>query len=186
MRTSLAAWLIGSWVFSPVALLNAQKFTNPDTLAPDFPTPQAVVDRMLSLASVKATDVVYDLGCGDGRILISAAQNYHCRAVGVELSRDIYDRTCQRIKSLGLTDQISVIHGNVLQTDFSSADVVTLYLMTSTNERLRPLMERYLKPGSRVVSHDYEVHGWKPVKEEAVAVDGRPHKIFLYVMKPKH
>jgi SAM-dependent methyltransferase len=186
MRTSLAAWLIGSWVFSPVALLHAQKFTNPDTLAPDFPTPQVVVDRMLTLANVKATDLVYDLGCGDGRILISAAQTYHCRAVGVELSRDIYDRTCQRIKALGLADQISIIHGNVLQTDFSPADVVTLYLMTSTNERLRPLMERYLKSGARVVSHDYEVHGWRPAKEESVAVDGRPHKLFLYVMKPKH
>src|SRR5579871_1750702 len=86
----------------PIALLNAQKFTNPDTLAPDFPTPQIVVDRMLALANVKASDVVYDLGCGDGRILISAVRTYHCRAVGVELSRDIYDRTCQRIQALNL------------------------------------------------------------------------------------
>jgi predicted RNA methylase len=179
-----AIYLVSSLLF-PIALLHAQKFTNPDTLAPDFPTPQAVVDRMLALANVKAADIVYDLGCGDGRILISAVRNYHCHAVGVELSRDIYDRTCQRIKSLGLNDQITMVQGNVLHTDFHAADVVTLYLMTSTNERLKPLMERYLKSGSRVVSHDYEIHGWKPVKEEAVSVDGRPHKIFLYVMKPK-
>jgi SAM-dependent methyltransferase len=169
----------------PAALLQAQKFTNPDTLAPDFPTPQVVVDRMLAMVSVKPTDIVFDLGCGDGRILISAVKTYHCRAVGVELSRDIYDRTCQRLKTLGLSDQVSMIHGNILQTDFSSADVVTLYLMTSTNERLKPKMEQYLKPGARVVSHDYEIHGWKPVKEEQVDVDGRPHKLFLYVMKPK-
>lgn len=168
------------------ALLNAQRFTNPDTLAPDFPTPQVVVDRMLALAAVKPTDVVYDLGCGDGRILISAVKTYHCRAVGVELSRDIYDRTCLRIKSLGLADQINIIHGNALQTDLSGADVVTLYLMTSTNERLRPQMEHFLKGGSRVVSHDYEVRGWKPAKEEVVQVDGRPHKIFLYLMKSKN
>jgi SAM-dependent methyltransferase len=174
-----------SFVLVPLALLHAQKFTNPDTLAPDFPTPQVVVDRMLALAEVRPTDVVYDLGCGDGRILITAVRNFHCHAVGVELSRDIYDRTCLRIKALGLSDQISMIHGNVLHTDFSKADVVTLYLMTSTNERLKPQMEQYLKPGARVVSHDYEIRGWKSAKEELVSVDGRPHKIFLYRMKPK-
>src|ERR1017187_7695483 len=174
-----------SLVLVPVALLQAQKFSNPDTLAPDFPTPQPVVDRMLALAKIKPTDVVYDLGCGDGRILISAVRLYHCRAVGVELSRDIYERTCLRIQSLSLTDRISVIHDNALHTDLSPADVVTLYLMTSTNERLKPQFERYLKPGARVVSHDYEIHGWKAAKEEEVKVDGRPHKIFLYVMKPK-
>jgi SAM-dependent methyltransferase len=182
----MRAIFLVSLLLMPVALVQAQKFTNPDTLAPDFPTPQPVVDRMLALADVKAADVVYDLGCGDGRILITAVRIYHCKAVGVELSRDIYDRTCLRIKSLGLDDQITVIHDNVLKTDFSRADVVTLYLMTSTNERLKPQMEQYLKPGTRVVSHDYEIRGWKPVKEEAVTVDGRPHKIFLYVMKSKH
>ncbi len=180
-----AKYLVSLALF-PIALLNAQKFTNPDTLAPDFPTPQVVVDRMLAIANVKPTDVVYDLGCGDGRILISAVRTYHCRAVGVELSRDIYDRTCLRIKALGLSDQITIQHDNALHTDLSPADVVTLYLMTSTNERLRPQMELYLKPTARVVSHDYEVHGWKPAKEEVVSVDGRPHKIFLYLMKPKH
>ena len=174
-----------SILFVPVALLQAQKFTNPDTLAPDFPTPQTVVERMLAIANVKASDTVYDLGCGDGRILISAVRNYHCRAVGVELSRDIYERTCQRIKALSLTDQISIVHGNMLHTDLSPADVVTLYLMTSANERLRPQLEHYLKPGARVVSHDFEIHGWKAAKEETVGVDGRPHKIYLYVMKPK-
>jgi len=179
-----ATYLVSSLLF-PIALLHAQKFTNPDTLAPDFPTPQPVVDRMLALAAVKPTDVVFDLGCGDGRILISAVRTYHCKAVGVELSRDIFDRTCQRIKALGLSDQISMVHDNVLHTDFSAADVVTLYLMTSTNERLKPQMERYLKPGARVVSHDYEIHGWKAVKEELVSVDGRPHKIYLYLMKSK-
>ena len=179
MRAFLVVFLF------PIALLHAQKFTNPDTLAPDFPTPQVVVERMLALANVKSTDVVYDLGCGDGRILITAVKTYHCRAVGVELSRDIFDRTSARIKALSLTDQITIKHDNALHTDLSGADVVTLYLMTSTNERLKPQMEKYLKPGARVVSHDYEIHGWKPEKEEAMVVDGRPHKIFLYVIKPK-
>jgi SAM-dependent methyltransferase len=181
----MRATYLFSLLLVPFALLHAQKFTNPDTLAPDFPTPQPVVDRMLALANVKPTDVVYDLGCGDGRILISAVRNYHCKAVGVELSRDIYDRTFQRIKALGLSDQISIIHGNALHTDLSNADVVTLYLMTTTNERLRPQLERYLKPGSRVVSHDYVIHGWKAAKEESMDVEGHPHKIYLYAIKPK-
>jgi precorrin-6B methylase 2 len=174
-----------SLLFFPVALVHAQKYTNPDTLAPDFPTPQVVVDRMLALANLKPTDVVYDLGCGDGRILITAVRNYHCRAVGIELSRDIFDRTSARIKALNLTDQIQIQQGNALHTDLSAADVVTLYLMTSTNERLKPQMEKYLKPGARVIPHDYEIHGWKAEREEVMTVDGRPHKIFLYVMKPK-
>lgn len=179
-----ALFLVSLAIF-PIALLHAQRFSNPDTLAPDFPTPQIVVERMLAIASIRPTDTVYDLGCGDGRILISAARLYHCRAVGVELSRDIYERTCARIRSLGLTDQISIIHGNALRTDLSPADVVTLYLLTSSNERLKPQLERYLKPGARVVSHDFEIHGWKAAQVESVAVDGRQHKIYLYVMKPK-
>lgn len=181
----MRAILLLSFLLTPAGLLHAQKFTNPDTLAPDFPTPHPVVDRMLGLANIKPTDVVYDLGCGDGRILISAVHNYHCRAVGVELSRDIYERTCLKIKALGLSDQITMVHGNALHTDLSPADVVTLYLMTSTNERLRPQMERCLKPGARVVSHDFEIHGWKATHEEILKVEGRPHKIFLYVIKPQ-
>lgn len=169
----------------PIALLHGQKFSNPDTLAPDFPTPQPVVEKMLAIARIKPADTVYDLGCGDGRILISAVRTYHCKAVGVELSRDIYERTCARIRALSLDDQISIIHGNALHIDLSSADVVTLYLLTSSNERLRPQLEHYLKPGARVVSHDFEIHGWKPAQVETLTVDGRPHKIYLYVMKPK-
>src|SRR5689334_22240057 len=102
--TTFFSFLIFPLGLDSSASLYAQKFTNPDTLAPDFPSPQAVVDRMLALAMVKPSDVVFDLGCGDGRILITAARTYHCRAVGVELSRDIYDRTCLRIKNLGLAD----------------------------------------------------------------------------------
>jgi SAM-dependent methyltransferase len=181
-----ATFLVSTLLLLAGALsLHAQKFTNPDTLAPDFPTPQLVVDRMLAIANVRPTDVVYDLGCGDGRILITAVRNYHCRAVGIELSRDIFDRTSARIKALNLADSIQIQHGNALHTDLSGADVVTLYLMTSTNERLKPQMEIFLKPGARVVSHDYEIHGWKADKEDVLTVDGRPHKIYLYVIKPK-
>jgi len=160
----------------------AQRYTDPDTLAPNFPTPQAVVEHMLGLAQVKSTDVVYDLGCGDGRIVITAARQFHAHAVGVEIRRDVYETTLGKVASLGLNDQVKIIHGNALQTDLSPADVVTLYLLTSSNERLKPVLTKYLKPTARVVSHDFEIKGWTPVVVEKMKVEGRPHMIYLYRM----
>ena len=168
-----------------VAILSAQKYTDPDTLAPAFPTPESVVDRMLELSDVKPGEVVYDLGCGDGRILISAARKFNAKAVGVEIRRDIAEATQARIVSLGLTDQVKVIHGNALRTKLSDADVVTLYLMTSSNERLKPVLERDLKPTARVVSHDYEIRGWKAAKVDTVLVGGSKHMIYVYRMNAK-
>jgi len=163
----------------------AQRFTDPDTLAPSFPTPQVVVDRMLELAQVKPTETVYDLGCGDGRIVITAAQRFKAHGVGIEIRRDIYETTLGRVASLGLADQVKIVHGNALHADLSGADVVTLYLLTTSNEKLKPELEKYLKPSARVVSHDYEVHGWKPAITEKMIVDRRPHMIYLYRMDSK-
>ncbi len=162
-----------------------QTFKNPDTLGPDYPTPQAVVERMLQAAHVSAGEMVYDLGCGDGRIVIAAARQFKARAVGIELSRDIYEKTAARIKQMGLADQVKIVHGNALHYDLSPADVVTLYLMTSSNDRLRPAFDRYLKPGARVVSHDYEVRGWKPASVEKMEAGGRMHVIYVYEVKTR-
>jgi precorrin-6B methylase 2 len=162
--------------------LAAQSYTDRDTLAPVYPTPQAVVERMLTLADVRPGEMVYDLGCGDGRIVITAATKFSARAVGVEIRRDIYDSTLARVASLGLSDQVRIVHGDALKTDLTQADVVTLYLLTSSNERLRPVLEAQLKPGARVVSHDFEIRGWKPVKTEKMMVLGRPHMIYAYRM----
>src|ERR1700757_2065092 len=104
----------------------AQRYTDPDTLAPSFPTPQEVVERMLSLAQVKPGEMVYDLGCGDGRIVITAAQKFKARAVGIEIRREIYEHTLSRVASLGLSDQVKIVQGNALNYDLSPADVVTL------------------------------------------------------------
>ena len=184
MRAILPLLLcIASVATSQIA--SAQKFKNPDTLGPDYPTPQAVVDRMLQAAHVSPGEMVYDLGCGDGRIVITAVQKFKARAVGIELSRDIYDKTAARIKSMGLGDQVKIVHGNALHYDLSPADVVTLYLLTSSNDRLRPALERYLKPGARVVSHDYEIRGWTPAVVEKMEADGRPHIIYVYDVKAK-
>jgi precorrin-6B methylase 2 len=160
----------------------AQKFSNPDTLGPNIPTPLEVIDRMLSAAHLKPDETVYDLGCGEGRILIMAAQKYKAHAVGIELSRDLVDQTTARIKNMGLSQMITIYHGNCLRYDLSPADVVTLYFLTSSNDRLRPVLEHYLKPSARVVSHDYEIRGWRPSAKESVPVDGRAHTIYVYTM----
>ncbi|MCU1259816.1 MAG: hypothetical protein JWO80_2701 [Bryobacterales bacterium] len=157
-----------------------QRFKNPDTLGPDVPTPPQVIERMLSAAHLKPNETVYDLGCGEGRVLIMAVQKFKARGVGIELSRDIYEQTLSRIKSMGLDQQISIVHGNALHYDLSPADVVTLYFLTSSNDRLKPVLERYLKPTARVVSHDYEIRGWKPSIKDTVEVSGRTHTIFVY------
>ena len=167
------------------AQLPAQKYTDPDTLAPAFPTPQVLVDRMLALAQVRPGEMVYDLGCGDGRIVITAAQKFHARAVGIEIRRDIYETTLGRVRSLGLADQVQIVHGNALKTDLSSADVVTLYLLTSSNEKLKPILTRDLRPTSRVVSHDFEIRGWKPAVTEKMMVEGRPHMVYVYKISSK-
>src|SRR5579862_568193 len=159
-------------LFSGTSVAQAQKYRDPDTLAPAYPTPQTVVERMLSLAQVKPGETVYDLGCGDGRIVITAAQMFRARAVGIEIRRDIYETTLGKVASLGLSDQVQIVHGNALHYDLSPADVVTLYLLTSSNERLKPILEKDLKPSARVVSHDFEIRGWKPASVNKVLVDG--------------
>ena len=158
----------------------AQHFSDRDTLAPDYPTPQTVVDQMLAVAGVKPGEMVYDLGCGDGRIVIAAAQKFRARAVGIEIRRDIYEATLAKVASLGLSDQVRIVHGNALKYDLSPADVVTLYLLTSSNERLKPILEKDLKPSARVVSHDFAIRGWKPASVDKVVVDGHVHMIYLY------
>lgn len=163
----------------------SQQFSK-DSLAPYIPSPQEVVDRMLSAARVKPGELVYDLGSGDGRIIITAAQKFQARAVGVELRGDLCKSTQTRIKELGLSDRVRLIHENMLKVDLSPADVVTLYLLTSSNERLRPNLEKYLKPGARVVSNDYEIRGWTPSGIVPITAGGVLHYIYVYEIAAKN
>jgi SAM-dependent methyltransferase len=156
----------------------------PDNLAPFVPSPELVVEKMLELANLNPGETLYDLGCGDGRILFVAAQKFKAQAVGVELSPDLVKTTNRKARELGLQDQVTVIEGNLLETDISPADVVTLYLLRLSNERLKPKLAKQLKPGARVVSHDYEIMGWKPNRIEKVMVHRRPHTLYLYKMPP--
>lgn len=148
-------------------------------LAPYVASPGEVVDRMLEMARIKPGETVYDLGSGDGRILIAAVERYKAKAVGVEISPALVRAANAEIEKAGLTGRARVIEGDALEVDFSEADVVTLYLETEANAKLRPRLERFLKPGARVVSHDYEVPGWKPTRVEQAGDNGQ-HEIYLY------
>lgn len=154
----------------------------PAKLAPYVTSPQPVVDKMLQLAGLKSGETVYDLGCGDGRILFSAARNFSAKAVGVELSGTLVRRTRDQSEALGLSDQIKVIQGDMMQVDLKDADVVTLYLITEANDQLRPKFEKELKPGARVVSLEFKMRGWKPSKVEKVEAHRHPYTVYVYEM----
>ena len=153
-----------------------------DRLAPFVPTPDNVVDAMLDIARVGKKDRVYDLGSGDGRIVIRAAEKYHAEAVGVELDDDLYTKSAARIRERGLEDRAKILHMNMYKVDLKPATVVTLYLLTSVNERLKPILERDLRAGAKVVTHDFKIPGWEPASSMVVVSDsGISHRIFLYI-----
>ncbi len=158
----------------------AQKFGAAENLGPPIPTPQAVVDRMLEAAHVKPGEMVYDLGSGDGRIVITAAQRFGARAVGVEIDPVQCRQATERIKALGLSGQATIVEGSALRVDLSPADVVTMFFLTVSNERLKPNLEKHLKRGSRVVSNAFPIKGWKPLEVVHVKIGNMEHSIYVY------
>jgi protein-L-isoaspartate O-methyltransferase len=167
--------------------LRAQSDVTPEyeashDVVPFVPTPTNVAERMLELAKVTPNDVVYDLGSGDGRIVILAAQKFGAHAVGVELDAKRYQESSARIKQLGLESKAKILHGDMFKADIHSATVVTLYLLTSVNSEMRPMLEKQLRPGTRVVSHDFQMNGWEAEKTEQVtAENGTSHMVYLYI-----
>ncbi len=153
-------------------------------IAPFVPSPLPVVKRMLEIAELKPGEVLFDLGAGDGRTVIMAAKTFGARAVGVEMREDLAKRAVNVIHDNGLDGRVTIVNGDMFKVDLNSADVVYLYLTTSANEKVKPKMETELKKGVRVVSHDYEIVGWKPVKVENFVENpslGYPsHTIYLY------
>lgn len=139
---------------------------------------------MLTLAELKPGEVFFDLGAGDGRSVIIAAKEFGAKAIGVELREDLAKKAMSAVYEEGLQDKVTIIHGDIFQVDISQADVVFLYLTTSANEKIKPKLEVELKPGARVVSHDYEILGWIPVKVDRFCENpslGYPsHTIYLY------
>lgn len=150
-------------------------------LAPFVPSPEALVDRMLDVAGVGPGDTVYDLGAGDGRIVVAAAQRFGARAVGVELDDARFALASARIRDLGLEPRARIIHGDLRAIDLRPATVVTLYQLPSVNEMLRPALERQLRPGARVVALDFPVSGWEAARVlTGRLADGSQHAIYLY------
>jgi predicted RNA methylase len=160
----------------------AQQFGQGENLAPYIPTPQAVVEKMLEAGHIKPGDVVYDLGAGDGRIVITAAREYGAKAVGIEIQKDLVDKVRERIKELALEDKVTIVHDSFLHADLSPATVVTMYLLTSSNDRLRPVLEKALKPGTRVVSNQFPVKGWRPIAIAHLKPGTMEYTIYVYEM----
>jgi tRNA1(Val) A37 N6-methylase TrmN6 len=155
---------------------------DPEKLAPYYPTPATIVGKMLELGGLKPGERMFDLGSGDGRIVIMAAQKFRADAIGVELDKDLYNQSMERIRKLGLEKTARIINGDILKQEYSSADLITVYLLPNSNDKVQPLLERQLKKGARVVAHDFEFKGWTPEKVENIEDDGegRSHTLFLY------
>ncbi len=152
-------------------------------LAPYYPTPETIVEQMLQLGGLKAGEKMFDLGSGDGRIVIMAAQKFHADAVGVEIDPDLCRQSLARIAKLGLERSARIIHGDLLAQNYSSADLVTVYLLPdSINGKVQPLLDRQLKKGARVVAHDFEFRAWTAEKVLNIPDDGegRSHALYLY------
>jgi protein-L-isoaspartate O-methyltransferase len=164
------------------AIAQQQPAPGGEKLAPYYPTPETIVERMLEEGQLKAGEKMFDLGSGDGRIVVMAAQKYHAVATGVELDNDLYIQSEGKILSLGLKNA-RIIHGDILKQDYSSADLITVYLLPDSNLKLRPVLDAQLRKGTRVVAHDFEIGGWTPLKTITIADDGegRSHTLYLYI-----
>lgn len=167
-----------AWAFAA----SAQDDKDAKLVAPYFPTPETIVDRMLKLGEVKAGETVFDLGSGDGRIVIDAARKYKANAIGVELDDSLFKQSMQRIRTLGLSSTARIIHGDLLKQDYSSADLLTVYLLPVATDLVTPILEKQLKKGARVVAHDFQFASWKPEKTVDIDDDGegRAHELYLY------
>ena len=160
---------------------HAQAEPAPRLDVPFVPTPQQVVDKMLELANVQKGDYLIDLGSGDGRIPVTAAQRFGVRALGVDINPQRIKEANERAQAAGVTNLVEFRQADLFETDISQANVLTMYLLPSVNMRLRPKIWSDMKPGSRVVSHAFDMGDWTP--EQKVSVDGRT--VFLWIVPPR-
>ncbi len=164
---------------APLFAQAAQEPRTPDVIF--VPTPNDVVNRMLEMAAVTAKDVVYDLGCGDGRIVITAAQRYGARGVGIDIDPERIREANENAARAKVTGKVKFIRGDLFQADISEASVVTLYLLTELNLKLRPKLMHDLQPGTRVVSHAFAMGDWKPERTEFVSGSS----VYLWRIPPR-
>ncbi|HEY7654215.1 MAG TPA: methyltransferase domain-containing protein [Methylomirabilota bacterium] len=154
----------------------------PGQEVPDVRTPLVVVNEMLRLASVSADDMVYDLGSGDGRIVIAAARDRGARGVGLEIDPALVAESAERARRLGLADRVSFLRQDLFEADLRPATVVTLYLSPDLNRRLRPKLLSELRPGARIVSHSFDMGDWAPTRILQVSSNEGSHTLYLWVV----
>jgi hypothetical protein len=178
---ALALLLIATVVFN-LAVAQAQE----GKIVPYVPTPQEVVDRMLELAQVKKGDVVYDLGAGDGRIVVTAAKKYGVRAIGFEIDPQRIKESTENITKAGVGHLVEIRQQDIRTVDLSPASVLTMYLLPEVNLMIRPTIWKQMKPGSRVVSHDFDMGDWKPLKTENMKDSSNwDHALYLWHVPQK-
>jgi tRNA G37 N-methylase Trm5 len=151
---------------------------------PFVPTDETIVTEMLKVANVKKGDVLYDLGSGDGRIVIAAAKRFGTRGTGIELVPELVREAQENARQAGVSGLAKFVQGDIFEADFSEATVVTMYLLPAVNMQLRPKLLA-LKPGTRIVSHNYDLGDWKPEKTIRVVLDDGEHFVFFWVVPPR-
>jgi tRNA1(Val) A37 N6-methylase TrmN6 len=177
-------WVLGLALALPLAAQDLKQDEG-EKLAPYYPTPETIVERMLKLGGLKPGEKMFDLGSGDGRVVIMAAKVFGADSTGIEMDPDLWKQSMDRIEREALSKKARVIKGDIVKQDLSSAYMLTVYLLPSSNDKIRPKLEKELRKGARIVSHDFAFAGWTPVKEEHIEDDGegRSHTLYLYVIQ---
>lgn len=181
IRRTLLAGILAVWILGPVQVAGQRTPKRP----PDIhwePSSDAVVTAMLKLAEVKPGDIVYDLGCGDGRIVIAAARDFGARGVGIDIDPVRIDESNANARKAGVTDKVRFIEEDLFEADIREATVVTLFLWPSVNLKLRPKLLKELRPGTRVVSHSHDMGEWKPNK--TIYVNGSRVHLWIIPERP--
>ena len=184
MRRRMFRWTRAACAAVFALALGASAFTQTQKKRPDapfVPTIMEVAEGMLKLAKVTKEDVVYDLGSGDGRIVIMAAKKFGARGVGVDIDPRLVEKSRENARKAGVEERVRFVEQDLFEADISEATVVTLYLLPAVNLRLRPKLLRELKPGARVVSNNFDMGDWEPDRKEAVGSE----TIYLWVIPPR-
>jgi SAM-dependent methyltransferase len=181
MKKSLGILITLSVLLSP-PLISLQELQEWHLDVPYVPTKPEVVAKMLEMANVGKDDILYDLGCGDGRIVITAARLFGTRGVGIDINPERIKESRDNAAQAGVTHLVRFLEQDLFQTDFHEATVLTLYLLSSVNLRLRPIIFAQLRPGTRVVSHDFSMDTWKADQSEVVTVNGLTHDVYFWVV----
>ena len=180
MRAALSAFAM-LFAATPFAMAQVQvPLVDPRSVAPYVPTPWHVVERMLEVVGVTEDDVVFDLGSGDGRILMRAAKDRGARGVGYEINPSLVEEARSAVDAAGVAQRVEIRQGDIFEADLSEATVVTLFLMTSAHRRLRPKLLGELRPGTRIACYKWEIPGWNPSKTVTLPVSGSEQPIFVY------